>query len=204
MHTLSKVLFAIVLSLFSATVVYADPLMSIGGEAWAPIGHIEFCKLNPSECGTTDEAAPLYLSKDALELLNQVNQFYNGVIKPASDKEIYSKEEWWSYPQEIAHTHTYRGDCEDYVLAKRRALIEHSIAASSLLITVVKDEHGEGHAVLTVETNQGDFILDNRKDEIVRWDETNYTFLTRQSSSNAGQWVSILKELNHTTASIRK
>ena len=33
---------------------------------------------------------------------------------------------------------------------------------SKLLITVVRDENNEGHAVLTVRTDEGDFILDNR------------------------------------------
>lgn len=202
MQTQSKVLFTLALSISFSNVAYADPLMNIGGEAWAPVGHIEFCKLKPDECGATEEAAPLHLSKDALALLNQVNQFYNKAIKPASDQEVYGRDEVWSYPQEIADTHTYLGDCEDYVLAKRRGLMESAIAASSLLITVVKDEHGEGHAVLTVRTDEGDFILDNRKDEIVRWDTTNYTFLKRQSISNAGQWVSILNEPNPTTASM--
>ena len=32
-------------------------------------------------------------------------------------------------------------------------------------MTVVIDEQGEGHAVLMVRTDRGDFILDNKRDE---------------------------------------
>lgn len=203
MRTFLKVLLVIALNVFSTDAAFAGSLMNIGEEASVPVGQVEFCKLNPNECGATDEAAPLHLSKDALALLNQVNHFYNKAIKPTTDLEVYGKDEVWSYPQEIADTHTYRGDCEDYALAKRRTLMEFAISASSLLITVVKDENGEGHAVLTVKTDQGDFILDNRNDKIIRWDKVNYTFLKRQSSSNAGQWVSIVTEPNQTTASVQ-
>ncbi|HXV30629.1 MAG TPA: transglutaminase-like cysteine peptidase, partial [Sinorhizobium sp.] len=48
-----------------------------------------------------------------------------------------------------------------------------------------------GHAVLTVRTDRGDFILDNMRSKVLLWSETEYTFLKRQSSENAGRWVKL-------------
>ena len=90
----------------------------------------------------------------------------------------------WSYPDGA-------GDCEDFVLLKRRMLMEKGFAAGDLLITVVRKPDGEGHAVLTLRTAQGDYILDNLNNEVKLWTETPYRYLKRQASFHAGRWVSI-------------
>ena len=43
-------------------------------------------------------------------------------------------------------------------------LIQAGWPREALLITVVRDKKGEGHAVLTVKTDKGEFILDNQED----------------------------------------
>jgi predicted transglutaminase-like cysteine proteinase len=78
------------------------------------------------------------------------------------------------------------------VLLKRRTLIQHGFPESTLLITVVRDENNEGHAVLTVRTDQGDFILDNKRRDVVRWADTPYTFVKQQSEKNPLVWISLL------------
>ena len=65
------------------------------------------------------------------------------------------------------------------------------IPANTLLMTVVRQPNGEGHAVLTVRTDRGDFILDNLDQRVLAWNDTDYTFLKRQSTANTGTWVSI-------------
>ncbi len=55
------------------------------------------------------------------------------------------------------------GDCEDIALLKRRDLIEKGWPVGALLMTVVRQANGEGHAVLTVLTDRGDLVLDNLK-----------------------------------------
>jgi predicted transglutaminase-like cysteine proteinase len=77
------------------------------------------------------------------------------------------------------------------VLEKRRLLLAAGLPVSNLLITVVRKPDGEGHAVLTVRTDAGDFILDNLSDEVKPWDRTGYRYLKRQASTNTGRWVSI-------------
>ena len=42
-------------------------------------------------------------------------------------------------------------------------LIQAGWPRQALLITVVRDKKGEGHAVLTVKTDKGEFILDNQE-----------------------------------------
>jgi predicted transglutaminase-like cysteine proteinase len=53
------------------------------------------------------------------------------------------------------------GDCEDFALAKRDALIRAGFAPSALRLAYVKTRWGEDHAVLVVKTNRGQFVLDN-------------------------------------------
>jgi predicted transglutaminase-like cysteine proteinase len=60
------------------------------------------------------------------------------------------------------------------------------------LITVVRDEFNEGHAVLTARTDDGDFILDNKTSRIVPWHKTPYFFIKRQSARDPGNWVSLI------------
>jgi predicted transglutaminase-like cysteine proteinase len=47
------------------------------------------------------------------------------------------------------------------------------------------------HAVLTVATDEGNFVLDNLHDEIVAWDKTQYVFLERQDPASVSGWVSL-------------
>ena len=91
----------------------------------------------------------------------------------------------WSYPDDG------KGDCEDYVLLKRRMLMQAGWPREALLITVVRDKKGDGHAVLTVKTDKGDFILDNQEEQILLWSETGYRFVKRQSQTNPNVWVAL-------------
>ena len=151
-----------------------------------PIGHYVYCKQYISDCRikTRDTAAPKLTRKRWNDLV-KINAYSNNTIAPYTDYEIYNQEEVWAYP-------TSYGDCEDYVLMKRHMLMERGWPPSSLLITVVLQPNGEGHAVLTVRTSKGDYILDNLESKIKRWDQTPYTYLKRQSESHSGRWKDIL------------
>jgi predicted transglutaminase-like cysteine proteinase len=85
------------------------------------------------------------------------------------------------------------GDCEDYQLMKRKLLIEAGLPRRSLRMTVVIDENGEGHAVLTVRTDRGDLILDNKTDDVLEWFRTNYRYIKRESAEITG-WVFLTLE----------
>ena len=56
----------------------------------------------------------------------------------------------------------------------------------------VGDERvGEGHAVLTVKTDKGEFVLDNQNENVLAWTDTGYRFVKRQSQSDPNVWVSL-------------
>lgn len=161
------------------------PFMPVAGRSTQPIGHYELCQREPEECRQmTGKHKPIELTRKVWNALVDVNTTVNTMVTPRTDMEMWGREEFWSYPDGA-------GDCEDYVLEKRRALMKLGIPAGDLLITVVRQPNGEGHAVLTVRTSQGDYILDNLESRIVTWDQTEYTYLKRQSDRNSGAWVTI-------------
>lgn len=173
--------------ILSAGLVHAAPASMVTTRLTTqPIGHHEFCRRNPGECGRTGSAtaAPAALTRDRWAAMLEVNVGVNRQVRPLTDMEIHGREEVWSYPRSV-------GDCEDYVLLKRKMLMERGFSASDLLITVVLQPDGLGHAVLTVRTDHGDFVLDNMRDRILLWSETEYTFLKRQSTAHAGMWKKI-------------
>jgi predicted transglutaminase-like cysteine proteinase len=160
--------------------------MATGGLTSQPIGHYEFCKANPGECSIRpSDLGPARMTTALWRQLGSVNAAVNAAVKPMSDLEIYGKDEVWAYPDKGV------GDCEDYVLEKRRRLSRMGISLANLLITVVRKPDGEGHAVLTVRTTRGDYVLDNLTDKVRAWDQTGYRFLKRQAIDNTGRWVSI-------------
>ena len=160
--------------------------MATGGLTSQPIGHYEFCKANPGECSIRPgDLSPARMTTALWRQLGSVNAAVNAAVKPMSDLEIYGKDEVWAYPDKGV------GDCEDYVLEKRRRLNRLGLSLADLLITVVRKPDGEGHAVLTVRTDKGDYILDNLTDKVRAWDQTGYRYLKRQAIDNTGRWVSI-------------
>jgi predicted transglutaminase-like cysteine proteinase len=160
--------------------------VSIGGQARPPIGWVEFCNEHAKECATAvSEPRDVVLTSKVWKDLVRVNRWVNESIKPVTDMDHWGVVERWSYPDDG------QGDCEDYVLLKRRMLMQAGWPREALLITVVRDKKGDGHAVLTVKTDKGEFILDNQAEEILLWSETGYRFVKRQSQSNPNAWVSL-------------
>ena len=58
---------------------------------------------------------------------------------------------------------------------------------------MVRTRGGVIHAVLLVRTTEGDYVLDNLSPYIVRWTDTDYTFIKREiatgSASSAPRWA---------------
>jgi predicted transglutaminase-like cysteine proteinase len=155
------------------------------GNSLPPMGYVAFCARGESECkakATTHER--IKLTPQIWDMVSATNFGVNTRIKPMSDQDQYGVPDYWTYP-------VTAGDCEDYALEKKRELVALGVPARDLLMTVVLDENGEGHAILTVATDKGDYMLDNRRNEILRWDQTSYKFLKRQSQLDPMQWVSL-------------
>lgn len=171
------------LALASAGAALAiEPAMTVHGPASPPVGYVQFCATYPGDCrAETEKNQVVTLTQGVWNQLNRINVAVNTAVLPATDMEVFGVLERWDYPQ-------LAGDCEDYVLEKRRDLIRTGWPESALLITVVRDETGSGHAVLTVRTNRGDVVLDNKTDQILVWNDTSYTYLKRQSTVDPNRW----------------
>ncbi len=160
--------------------------VSIGEVTRAPIGWTEFCVEYDPECKTKPSAPrDVVLSGQAWKDLQRINLSVNTHVKPMTDMEHWGVVERWNYPDDGY------GDCEDYALQKRKMLMQAGWPREALLMTVVRDQHGDGHAVLTVKTDKGEYVLDNQTDEIVLWSETGYRFVKRQSQADQNVWVSL-------------
>ncbi|MCG6115986.1 MAG: transglutaminase-like cysteine peptidase [Mesorhizobium sp.] len=176
----------------------AQSFMPTTGLSSQPIGHYEFCQRMPQECGPTNAAgAQVDLTRELWAKIVEVNNLVNTMVTPRTDWEMWGVEEYWAYPD------TGYGDCEAYALEKRRQLIQAGVPAASLLMTVVRQQNGEGHAVLTVNTTMGDFILDNLEPRVLRWHETDYEILKRVSERHAGQWIGVSDHRNMVVGSVR-
>jgi predicted transglutaminase-like cysteine proteinase len=158
--------------------------VTVGGTTHAPIGWIEFCVEHRAECQIKHTAArDVVFSPKVWADMVKVNAWVNETIKPVTDLDHWGVVERWSYPDDGY------GDCEDYVLLKRRMLMKAGWPSSALLITVVRDKKNDGHGVLTVKTDRGEFILDNQESKVLPWNETGYRFVKRQSQSDPNTWV---------------
>ncbi|WP_406682126.1 transglutaminase-like cysteine peptidase [Rhodobium gokarnense] len=169
----------------SAARLHAERFMPTAGNTTAPIGHVQFCKANRGECSSRSKTAKVVqLTRSRWNEMIEINDYVNGRIKPVTDQELYKVAEYWTYP-------TTEGDCEDYVLLKARILADRGWPKSALLITVVRDTAGDGHAVLTVRTDRGDFVLDNQVGAVLPWNETEYRYVKRQSETDSARWKRI-------------
>jgi predicted transglutaminase-like cysteine proteinase len=159
---------------------------SVGPETSVPIGWVDFCQRYRDECA--NGGAPsrnIVLTSKALKRIQKINAWVNKSIQPVSDIDHWGLVDQWDYPTDG------KGDCEDYVLLKRKMLIEEGFPRQALLVTVVKEKNGDGHAVLTIKTGRGEFALDNLSDEVLPWTSAPYRFVKRQSQEDPNVWVAV-------------
>ena len=176
----------------------AGSSMKVAGLTTQPIGHYEFCQTYGGECAAQSNGERVKLSRKLWSNVVQINDAVNVMVRPRTDQQMWGREELWSYPV------NGQGDCEDYVLEKRRQLMALGVPASALLITVVLQPNGDGHAVLTMATDLGDFVLDNLESRVLAWNETEYRFLKRQSVRNSRQWVTIKDHRQTVVGSVKR
>jgi len=156
------------------------------GEARPMAAWVAFCQRVPSECAVNpSEPATVPLSPRVWGAINTVNRRVNDTIQPVTDEEHWGIADRWDIPTDG------RGDCEDFQLLKRKILAEqYGVPRRAMRMTVVIDREGEGHAVLIVRTDRGDFVLDNKTNAVRPWFETGYVYVKRESQDRIG-WVSL-------------
>jgi predicted transglutaminase-like cysteine proteinase len=161
------------------------------------LGWVKFCQEFPSECAVnTAEPAVVKLDSATWNTIVAINRRVNARIKPITDKDHWNLVDRWEFPDDGM------GDCEDYQLLKRRMLVERGIPRRAMRMTVVIDELGEGHAVLMVRTDRGDFILDNKTSAVLPWSQTGYVYVKRESQDSVA-WVSLSGQSSPTTTANR-
>lgn len=150
------------------------PAAVAGGKV--PLGYSLMCLEHPEQC-KSGGAAKVKATTGVMATLKRVNTHVNRTIKPKYDAD--GTDSWT--------INASTGDCEDYVLAKRAALIRAGLPASSLRIAYVKTKRGEGHAILVVKTNGKDLVLDNLTATIKPLSQTGYRIIS-MSGANPQKW----------------
>lgn len=151
----------------AAGLLLASLLPSTAGAASkAPLGYQLMCLRSPQEC-KGGGASSVEASAGVLRTLRQVNAQVNRAIRPANDGRA-----------DVWNASGRSGDCEDYVLAKRRALLQAGLPPSALRIAYVKTRGGEGHAILVVKTSSGDLVLDNLDGSVRPLSRSGYRLLS--------------------------
>ena len=133
--------------------------------------------------------APLTASPATLGELDKVNLNVNRAIRYVSDRVLYGQTDYWRLV--IGPDGKGVGDCKDYVLEKRRALIADGVPAADLSIAIVQTQWGEAHAILLVSTDRGELVLDSLSQWVQPWWKVHYRWIKRQAPGQQLSWVSL-------------
>ena len=152
----------------------------------SPMGYVSFCIRFADQCDVNSKEAPIVtLTTASWEKIQGADDAVNDTMRPITDQQHYGVAEYWNIPTDGL------GDCEDYAVTKRQHLIAAGLPAAALRIAIVQLADGERHAVLTVTTDHGDFVLDNLTRRIRSWDDTDYHWIERQDPRDGYAWVSL-------------
>ena len=155
------------------------------GEARPIMAWLTFCQSYAAECALDPrEPARIALTPSIWSMVQTVNRKVNRALRAQADGDHWGVADRWDLAEDgIA-------DCEDFQLLKRHMLAAAGLPRRAMRMTVVIDEKGEGHAVLTLLTDRGDFILDNKSPAVMAWHQTGYVFIKREGQDSAS-WVSL-------------
>lgn len=162
---------------FSFTSYINLPVMEVGFE-YPP--YADFCSRNPRECDAFGKSV-ISFNEFPRELFILINQEVDADIKFAEDREEYNKEDYWDFPV------NGRGDCEDIALEKRRRLASLGIPRAALRLIVGQHKRSlYSHAILSIETTEGTFILLENLSYLPLWHQIEYNLEMRERSD--GNW----------------
>jgi len=137
-----------------------------------PAGGRAFCASNPSECGGGGRSI-VTVTPDLMTMLRSVNSRVNSSMRYVNDARGTDR---WNIGGAT-------GDCEDFVLTKRRQLIQQGVSASALRLGVTYTRRGSAHAVLIVKTTGGDYVLDNFSNGVKPVASSGYRILAMSGTS---------------------
>ena len=151
------------------------------------------------DCDEGKMSCPTYLAtwrknlsewkkQNSNQQLELVNGWVNHTIHYTDDTVAFGRADYWASPAESLKG---RGDCEDYAIAKYASLLALGYGKDKLRIVIVNDTRKNlGHAVLSVDTADGLFILDNQNAWPVLHQYITY-YQPLYSLSAGGHWINI-------------
>ena len=151
----------------------------------APPGFSGICSRYAWACSNSGQGN-VKTGKSMLSVAQSVNARINRSIAPRTDQQAYGRSEYWTLPDRGV------GDCEDYALAKQKALIEQGVPPNRLYLATVVGSPQDPHTVLIMRTGSGDYVLDNLSARVKPWQATRYTFMKMQSSRDRRRWDTVL------------
>ncbi len=148
------------------------------------------CLAHPDTCAQSvrkwQKKIVAWRKLNAGEQIAAVNRFANRTIRYTDDRKTFKKSDYWATPLQSLRG---RGDCEDYVLLKYESLLALGFAKNDLRIVVVMDQRKNlAHAVLSVKTAAGTFILDNQDQRVLSHDSIRH-YAPLYSINEKGRWV---------------
>lgn len=117
--------------------------------------------------------------------LQSINRAVNDEDLYVEDLKQFHTEEYWANADE-----TGRGDCEDLAEAKYTRLRNLGWPQEILNFGFCM-VGGLGHAVLIVTLEPGDYILDNRYTQVMKWTRYPYKWIQRTVNGNFNEWVKV-------------
>ena len=151
----------------------------------APAGFSGLCSRYAWACSNSGKGN-VRAGKSMLSVAQSVNARLNRSIAPRTDQQAYGRSEYWTLPDRGV------GDCEDYALAKQKALIEQGVPPNRLYLATVVGSPQDPHTVLVMRTDSGDYVLDNLSSRVKPWQATRYTFMKMQNSRDRRRWDAVL------------
>jgi predicted transglutaminase-like cysteine proteinase len=152
-----------------------------GSTTAAPAAFVEFCMNYSSQCQGSRGGSEMALDAARWAELQSINASVNQRIVAKSDP---VGEDHWTLGVNY-------GDCDDYAVQKRQALEERGWSPNALSLTAAYLPSGEGHLVLVVRTDRGEFVLDNLRDTVLAADRVHYRWVARQSPQHPQLWVRV-------------
>ncbi|TIN14030.1 MAG: transglutaminase [Mesorhizobium sp.] len=158
---------------------------------WAPVYKAIIDCTAGSACDRENaafgEIVGIAANKAFRDKLDFVNSSINRLIAYRKDSVVYGKLDYWAKPSEILEHRA--GDCEDFAILKMAALLRAGIPAQSMSLVVLQDRRRKFfHAVLSVSTGSGTFILDSLSN-VVAMDRDLPDYVPLYSFSTDRAWI---------------
>ena len=187
-----QLLVVVVVSLAMALSAHAQstgPHLKDGPIVPAPLGFVSWCAnggepLRKQQC--QKPAVSTNTPKSDLFVAQFINKSTNNRKGYLSDLGRNGMEDAWQEPEAANEF-----DCEEFALLKQRLLLRQGFSAASLRLALVMDDKRRFSMVLDYVLPDADYILDHRNNDLLKWSETGYYFLARQSERDPKIWQSL-------------